>query len=487
MTVRKALHNIPLYGPYFVATVLCVVVMAPTWRSLWQQWLGFEQVLSHGLPSFLLFCAMLVIRPPGAASTRQPNATGTRQHTHFWLAVVALTATLSVWTLFRWVQIDTLAFFMLPVGLAALIAVLSGWSALWTALPHLFLLSLALPFWADVIDPLIAMASVVVNLWVGLFGMTALIEGSTIHLPWGSLVIADGCSGIRYLAIALVLGTLVAMLNGYRWPSWLITLTVAAGLALLMNWIRITALVVIGYQSQMTSSLMHDHELFGWLLFAAVCLPALYFAPAYRLRPTASAPVTTMSLRGICIALGLGVLILALSLLGQRERTPLNAWTLEHPIVGTTARSLPLPLDWPSQLTETHYSLANGTVLASLAQFQRPTRQEKMVPFMGNLYDARRWQARRDWQPQASTETAIAPLRLYRDTQSARQVLWTYWYQIGPFTTVDYRVAKLLQIPALLVGDERFVLVSLQARCFTLDCQAEAQRMDQALAQVVLK
>lgn len=488
MTLRKAFQHIPLYGPYLLATALCIMIMFPTWQTLWKQWLGFEQVLSHGLPSFLLFIAMLVIRPPGAFSTTRPSHIAGRQRNLSWLAVAACASTLLMWTLFRWVQIDTLTFFMLPLGLATIVALLSGWRALLAVLPHLFLLSLSLPYWADLINPLVNIASVVVNVWIGMFGMTALIEGSTIHLPWGSLVIADGCSGIRYLAIAVLLGTLVALLNGYRWPAWLLTLALAAFLALFMNWVRITALVVIGYQTQMTSSLMHDHELFGWLIFAAVCLPALYFAPAYRLRPASPTPVTVVNTRGFWVALGLGAMVLGLTLLDQRDRTPLAVWTLNHPSVNTTARQLPLPLQWPSQLEETHYSLADGAVLASLAQFQRPTHQEKMVPFISNLYDARRWQLRRDWQSADGTnDHPTLRLRLYRDTQSTRQVLWAYSYRVGPFTTTDYRMAKLLQIPALLVGDERFVLISLQARCFTLDCQTEAQRMLQALDQVQLK
>ena len=45
------------------------------------------------------------------------------------------------------------------------------------------LLSLSLPFWADLVPALVSLASAVVGTWVRWFGMTALIEGSSISLP----------------------------------------------------------------------------------------------------------------------------------------------------------------------------------------------------------------------------------------------------------------------------------------------------------------
>src|SRR5690606_37908570 len=59
----------------------------------------------------------------------------------------------------------------------------------------------------------------------------------------------------------------------------LIAIGTAVLLALLTNWLRIFLLVVIGYQTEMKSSLMEDHEFFGWVLFALVMLPAIYYAP----------------------------------------------------------------------------------------------------------------------------------------------------------------------------------------------------------------
>src|SRR5690554_8156294 len=97
--------------------------------------------------------------------------------------------------------------------------------------------------------------------------MTALIEGNSITLPYGRLVIADGCSRLRYFAISILLAAMMSILNDYRWRGWLCFLAAAMVLGLIANWVRIFILVVIGYQSEMQSELLTDHELMGWVVY----------------------------------------------------------------------------------------------------------------------------------------------------------------------------------------------------------------------------
>src|SRR5690554_7294287 len=149
---------------------------------------------------------------------------------------------------------------MLPAGLLATSWALLGFYRALRLLPYVILLALSLPIWADFIPALVAIASAVVSNWVRLFGMTALIEGNSITLPYGRLVIADGCSGIRYFAISILLAAMMSILNDYRWRGWLCLLAAAMMLGLVANWVRIFILVVIGYQSEMQSELLTDHE-----------------------------------------------------------------------------------------------------------------------------------------------------------------------------------------------------------------------------------
>lgn len=478
-TVKGAIINLPQSLPFLLAVGASLLLYFPTWWRLLEQWLRFDQVLAHGLATFALFIGLIIIHPPKAP---QPG-TGFMSRTRRWpvLAGLSLLAVTGSWLLFELVNIDTLAYLSLPAGVGALVWVFMGFAALWRFIPYLFILGLSLPFWSDLTQPLVDLASWAVGNLVGQFGMTALIEGHSITLPWGRLIIEEGCSGIRYFAISILLAGIISILNDYRWKGWLATLAIAMSLAILINWIRITLLIVIGYQTQMQSSLMQDHELFGWIIFAAVALPVLYFVPVLRRNP-AEPPRLTGSIKFKPVTVGflvaaviIGPLIATVSG-GTLSQQP--GWVLanQQP-VNSNLHRVPLPLRLPDQLEQTHYHLSDQDVWVNLAQFQRTTTAEKLVPYIGPMLDQNSLQRRRDLDRQ----NGRFPVQVYRDTMSQRQVAQMQWYRVGEFETHDYRIAKILQIPNALISDNRFALVTLQVRCLSNDCSSQIELL-QAVA-----
>lgn len=474
-TYRTAVRNLPQSLPYLAATGLAILLFSPTWWRLLEQWLRFEQVLAHGLATFALFIGLIIIHPPrGTSLSAYRRKTG-------WpiLGGLALLGVTVSWLLFELVNIDTLAYLSLPAGVGVLVWVLLGFRALWQFLPHLFILALSLPFWSDLTDPLVNLASWAVGGFVGQLGMTALIEGSSITLPWGRMIIEEGCSGIRYFAISILLAGIISILNDYRWKGWLLTLGIAMGLAILVNWIRITGLIVIGYQTQMESSLMEEHELYGWVIFAAVTLPALYLAPVIR-RNQDEADAARVQQRlnpkatwFVGAAVLLGPVMIAFSG-GQLEQQP--GWTLANHPPTTNLHRQPLPLRLPDQLNQTHFQLDESDVWVNLAQFHRSSTDEKLVPYIGPMVDQGRQQRRRDLENQ----NGRFPVRVYRDAVNHRQVAMMQWYRVGEFETHDYRIAKILQIPNALISDNRFALITLQARCLTADCARQIEALQTA-------
>lgn len=472
--LRTTEANLLNAWPWLLATTLSVLVLAPTWISLATRWLEWEQVLAHGLPTFLLFLGLLVLHPPLISPTPARSQ---------WpmLAGVAVIVVIITWGLLELVNIDLLAYLMLPVSMGVFAWLLFGFGALARFLPYLIILSLSLPFWGDLIPILVALASVVVGGIVNRLGMTALIDGTSITLPWGRLLIEDGCSGIRYFAISILLAATISTLNDYRWRGWLITIGIAIALALLINWLRIIGLVIIGYQTEMQSSLMTDHELYGWLIFAAIALPALYLAPIQR-RPTTNlqpaARLNTKGLLFVAMAVVLGPLALMATGNTTTQRPP---WQLaEHNPIAVTSGLQPMPLQVPEMFTQTHYRVGDNQVWVHVAQFQRTDSSQKLVPFLGRLTDPSRWQRVRG---SGSTEGAY-PVRVFRDATTQRQVAQMQWYRVGEFETADYRIAKLLQIPSTLMRENRFTLVTLQVPCRTSDCALETRWLNDAAVQL---
>ena len=479
--LRTSLYNLPRSWPFLLSTLLAMVLFAPAWLRLFELWLNFDQVLAHGLPTFLLYLGLLIVHPP-RESRSEPNF---RVHRASWpilSSLVLITATL-IWVVLELVNIDTLSYMMLPFGIATVTWVMLGFQAAVRLVPHLLVLSLSLPFWGDLIAPLVALASLAVGKVVGSMGMTALIEGSSITLPYGRLLIADGCSGIRYFAISILLAATIALLNDYRWRGWLMAMTIAGALGILSNWVRITGLVIVGYQSEMQSNLMTDHETYGWLIYAVFALPALYLAPVRRREPLASRLVYRINRMGwgsIMVAVLLGPALLAFAQGGVDHRP---AWTVaDERFQASSYGRPPLPMNLPEILQPEQFHSPDQDIWLNLAQYQRDHSDKKLVPYIGNPVDSERWQRVSD-----TPAAGHGNIRLYRDVLSQRQVAVAQWYKVSRFSTNSYQVAKLLQIPSTLMDDNRFALVTLQTTCHSLSCQSEIEHLADAVSHLRLE
>jgi len=455
--LRKTLQNIPVAKPYLLATAIAVLIFFPTWLRLTTEWLEFEQVLAHGLATALIFLWLVITHPPA------PNKTLTHQQRPFYkTGALALIVVTLGWAVLELARIDTLAYFALPAGVAGITWALLGWQRLISFLPYILVLSLSLPFWADLVPALVRLASAVVGAWVNWMNMPALIEGNSITVPYGRLVIEDGCSGIRYFAISILLAAMTSVLNDYRWRGWLASLSVAVTLALIVNWVRITILVVVGYQSEMQSDLLTDHELMGWLVYGAFLIPVMYFSPVMKRNPDSQVQPASTHKKGY-IAIAVAVLIGPVALtLATTTTTQSGRWSLNMAnSPKAELQSLPIPLSMPEALNQQAWFTAGTWVL--LAQSQRTNAEDKLVPYLPPQFNRSQWLRESNQKPGAT---------VYRHILTREQVVMAQWYQVGSYTTDSYRNAKLLQIPALLQGATRFALVTLQASCQQRSCES---------------
>ncbi|MCA0911877.1 exosortase A [Marinobacter nauticus] len=139
------------------------------------------------------------------------------------------------------------------------------------------LLIFASPIWDDM-SPIFQAITVFVNgLLLDAVGIPADIHELYITIPAGTFFVAGGCSGVRYLMVGLFLAPFYGFLYfpGYRRTIALIG--IAALLSMLANWVRVFGIIVIGHVTDMQSSIIEDHEAFGWLTFLVFCLIPLFF------------------------------------------------------------------------------------------------------------------------------------------------------------------------------------------------------------------
>jgi len=123
------------------------------------------------------------------------------------------------------------------------------------------------PFWGILVPILQKISVVAVTYMMSFTGVPTYVEAEIITIPAGVFEIAGGCSGLRYMIVSLAIGSLFIFLNIKDTKKAVLFLSLTILGALLTNWIRITALILIGEYTNMESSLMEDHNTFGWYLY----------------------------------------------------------------------------------------------------------------------------------------------------------------------------------------------------------------------------
>lgn len=157
----------------------------------------------------------------------------------FWLSFLALTV-VGINTLFRF-----------------------NWYVIFPACFLIFIF----PLWGVLTNVLQDVSVIAVTYMMSFTGIPTYVEAQYITIPSGVFEIADGCSGLRYIIVSLAISSLFIFLYINNVRKALIFLSIAILGALITNWIRITALILIGDYTEMQSSLMEDHNTFGWYLY----------------------------------------------------------------------------------------------------------------------------------------------------------------------------------------------------------------------------
>ena len=155
------------------------------------------------------------------------------------------------------------------------------------------------------------------------------------------------------------------------------------------------------------------------------------------------------------IALGPIALVLAQNTASQKPEWVINLPEFRQLQSG----KLPLSISLPDGLKEQVWH--SGDTWISFAQSQKKSADEKLVPYLPQLFDKSIWHVEKQLEP---------GLNVYRNILTRDKVLVTQWYKVGSQRTWSYRNAKLLQVPAALGGETRFALVTIQTFCGPRDC-----------------
>jgi EpsI family protein len=250
-----------------ITALLCVGWLTlPAWPSIVGVWFD-DGTYSHGL-LLIAVCVWLVWR-----SVRQH---GWPIANVDWRWLIPLFIIVVLFRLSSMAALELPQRLLLVPLLLCLTGALGGRAWLKLVLFPLILMSLAIPMWGLLIAPLQALAVLVVSNLLALINIPASIDETHIRIAAGTFAVSQGCSGLRYLLVAAAITLLWGHLYLRDLRIILFYFLIGTALALVSNWVRIAALILIGHYTDMQHPLMADHNNFGWYIFAAALLPLFW-------------------------------------------------------------------------------------------------------------------------------------------------------------------------------------------------------------------
>jgi exosortase len=475
MDMSRNLIRLRTAAPIFVAILAVALFYSASLTTLWKKWVLWDQDLAHALPTLALMLVLLGNRSfiiTDAKIAKTP---------WYWLQILALFSCSLLWYLFESLSISLPAYFLIILALCLFISTTLSTKTLLAVLPYLGLTLFTIPVWSELTSLLVELSSIMVGHAVKLSKLTALLDGNNIFLPSGTIYIADGCSGLRYFTIALIMGYTLILMNHYRLKGAVITLGVAIALGLLANWLRIYLLVLIGYHTDMQSSLMHDHETFGWVVFACILIPSVYFAPVSKQTGAViQIPAHPSYLPLIPLMFGPALLYFNSSL--QTDTQPLNLQYLDN--YQTNAKNVVganLAIEIPTR-EQRLVTINQIDARVDLFTHVPKGKKEEIVPYIGRMIDATQWSSDKQ-QKLITPEGYNFDVGQYKRVGDTTRILIARQYIVGQYHTASYLHAKLLQILAKATGNSYFGLLVVQTNCKS-DCSEELSALPPLLGTV---
>lgn len=193
------------------------------------------------------------------------------------------------------------------------------------------------PVWGGLIEPLQAIAVFLTRFFMQFTHIPVYVEGNFVQIPQGVFEIAEGCSGLRYFIVSLALSTLLCHLQLRKIRNMLLVTLCAVLGAILVNGIRIVLIILIGYFSDMQSSIVHDHNMFGWFLYIPFIVGLFYLVG--KLEPLHTETLPASRQQTLPITGPVAVMLVMLGLSGASIRFALQ----QSPLFDYAALSVTAP------------------------------------------------------------------------------------------------------------------------------------------------
>ncbi|MFM7377233.1 MAG: exosortase A [Erythrobacter sp.] len=152
---------------------------------------------------------------------------------------------------------------------AAAITILGLRVAIVLALPIAFAAFLV-PFGDEIIPPLQSITAEIAIALTHASGIPARIAGIHIDTPAGLFVVAEACSGVKFLIAMVTLGVLVCATRFERWTTRAAFMAACVIVPILANGVRAWATIYVAQYVGAEKATGFDHIVYGWVFFAII-------------------------------------------------------------------------------------------------------------------------------------------------------------------------------------------------------------------------
>ena len=264
-----------------IAGLLLAVLFRADWAAMAQQWWN-SSTYNHILliPAIVVW---LVLQRAEALARMTPAA--------WWPGAVLFGAALLIWLLGAMSDVALVRQFGAVALLIAAVVVLVGprvGAAL--AFPLGYLLFLV-PFGDEIVPQLQMITAGLTIALVHLSAIPAAIDGVFIATPAGLFVVAEACSGVKFLVAMIALGVLVANVGFVSWRRRCAFLVLCVAMPVLANGVRAWGTIYLAQYVGAEKASGFDHIVYGWLFFALVVAATLGIAWRFFDRPVGTAMI----------------------------------------------------------------------------------------------------------------------------------------------------------------------------------------------------
>ena len=249
---------------------LLVLFYLDTVADMVYLWMNSE-TYSHGL--FIVPLSAVLIfsrlqRNPLKVNASQP------------LAALGILFFSACWLISELAQINLLAQLSLVAIIPFVVWTLYGFNALWQLKSALLFLFLAVPVGDFLIPHLQQITAVLSIAMIEFVGIPVYSDGLYISIPAGNFLVAEACSGIRFLISSITIAIFYALLYIDSYKRRLVMISAGIFVPILANGMRVFLIIVIAHLGNIEAATGFDHIVYGWVFFSFVMIMLIWLGNA---------------------------------------------------------------------------------------------------------------------------------------------------------------------------------------------------------------